>query len=72
MIKTSTLSIIAIIIILLIQIMKRLPKIWGYNSIKDMEWPKGFIFGICFIILFVILILIGLYLIIKGIIQATS
>jgi len=72
MIKTSTLSIIAILIILLLEIMKRLPKRWGYNNIKDMEWPRGFIFSIVFIISYVILILIGLYLIIKGFLQATS
>lgn len=72
MIKTSTLSIIAILIILLLEIMKRLPKRWGYNNIKDMEWPRGFIFSIVFIMLYVILILIGLYLMIKGFLQATS
>jgi hypothetical protein len=70
MIKTSTLSIIVILIILLLEVMKRLPKRWGYNDIKDMEWPKGFIFSICFIILYAILILIGLYMVIKGFIQA--
>jgi len=72
MIKTSTLSIIVILIILLLEVMKRLPKRWGYNNVKDIEWPRGFIFSIVFIILCVILILIGFYLMIKGFLQATS
>ncbi len=72
MIKTSTLSIIAILIILLLEIMKRLTNRWGYNNIKAMEWPRGFIFSIVFIMSCVILFLIGLYLMIKGFLQATS